>query len=234
MKRLIIFDLDNTLYKNEHFTQMFRNSVYNSVCKAINVSYEKAKNIFEKKRLEIKKETGLKPGTTKTLYLHFGISIDDFENEKLKEIEKHPLPYLNSEDTNLALKDMLIKLTKNNKLIVFTNNHKRIANMILSRLDLDNFFDKLYSLNDMSTELSAHRKIVGEPISEIDKKIISFIKPSKERLEQIIKDYNIESTNCISIGDRFDIDLVYAEELGMKTILVRSVQELIQKCLEFI
>jgi FMN phosphatase YigB (HAD superfamily) len=112
---------------------------------------------------------------------------------------------------------------------LYTNNHRNIAKLILEKLTLENVFERIYTVDDMPVNLKTRIK-KGKKINKTDKKVFKYIKPSKWRLKKILEDFNADPYNCLSIGDRYYIDIKISEELGMKAFLVNSVDEVIQVC----
>mgnify|MGYP001544166998 CR=1 FL=1 len=228
MPRLLIFDMDDTLYTSNALRDMFHRAVYMCVADKTNLDLSEAKIHFNKTREQTEKTTGKLPGKTATLYLYYGISIKEFEKYKMKVLDGRDFPNLNTPEINWQLSALFKKVRLKFYTAVFTNNHKSLTNIILNKLGLENIFDRIYTLDDMGEELLHRVKHPDMPLEELDEQILSYIKPSKIRLEQIMKEFNLPAKDCVSIGDRYHIDLVYAEELGMDTEKVENVTDVLK------
>ncbi len=222
--------MDDTLYQSEKFKEIYDYAVYSSVSEKSHLSLDTAQEYFENKRTEVYQSTGLFPGKTQTLFLYYGVSIDYLEQKKLEAIQKMGMPILNSPEQSLRLKKAILSLSSRYWSVILTNNHKSITNRVLEQIGLEDVFDRIYTLNDMPEELSARVKAPDLPADKTDEKVLSYIKPSLSRLQSILEDYQIEPQNCMSIGDRYYIDHVYAEHLGMRIFLVNSVEDVITAC----
>ncbi len=228
MNKLIIFDMDDTLYTSPELKRTFTRSVNLCVANKLNLTLIEAMEHFKSTREKAKNATGIMPGRTTTLYTYYGVSIKEFEDYKLELIEGSKLPQINTPELNNELGVLLKKISQKYNTAVFTNNHKSLTEMILNEIGIFDIFNRIYTLNDMPDELLTKRKKTDQSLNETDEKILSYIKPSKTRLKSIMSDFNLTPESCISVGDRYHIDHIYAKEMGMQTVLVNGVEDVIR------
>ena len=92
--------------------------------------------------------------------------------------------------------DVLNELRKYKKLALLSNSTSNTLD-VLKEKNLFNFFDKIYLSCDYS-----------------------ITKPNIDFFKIITKDFNLNPRECMMVGDRVDVDLVPAKELGFITVLV--------------
>uniref|UniRef100_A0A7C6AHD6 HAD family hydrolase n=1 Tax=candidate division WOR-3 bacterium TaxID=2052148 RepID=A0A7C6AHD6_UNCW3 len=204
MLKIILFDLDGTLYTSPEVYQKFADAAYHTYAKVKNTTIEKAKEILEKSREEMKRERGYAVPYTLAL-LSFGISIEEWHKENIKFFNAGD--YL-SEDK--ILKDVLKKLKKRYRLAVFTNNNKIQTQRILKALGIDKLFDYIFTYESFK-----------------------LIKPDPEIFRLIIKELNVKPEECLMVGDRYYVDLAPAKEQGMDIYEVKGPED-ISKLLEIL
>jgi phosphoglycolate phosphatase/putative hydrolase of the HAD superfamily len=230
MKKLIIFDLDNTLYESRNFVKAFNRAVYKCISDTKNISLKDAEKDLKKARKIIQEQYCVYPGKTTALYLGYGVSVNRFEEYKLNMLSEEGSFSFNSKRFNKKLKDILLKLKSHYNLVLYTNNHKSLTDMVLNNTGLDSCFDKIYTINDIPRKLWDKARKPFSPLDEDDAIFLSFIKPSEKRLKEIAGDFKTELKDCISIGDRYKIDLMIPEALGMKTICIKKVKSILLEC----
>lgn len=93
-------------------------------------------------------------------------------------------------------------LKQNYNLICVTNNPVDAARKTLKAIGVDNLIPKIIGLDTCKKS-----------------------KPAKELLELATKLTDSSFTECVSVGDRYDIDISLALELGMGGVLVSGVEE---------
>ena len=92
--------------------------------------------------------------------------------------------------------DVLNELRKYKKLALLSNSTSNTLD-VLKEKNLFNFFNKIY--------LSCDYNIT---------------KPNIDFFKIITRDFNLNSRECMMVGDKVDVDLVPAKELGFITVLV--------------
>ncbi|MEO0216842.1 MAG: HAD family hydrolase [candidate division WOR-3 bacterium] len=187
MLKVIIFDLDGTLYTSNEVYQKFAEAAYYTYAKLKKSTLEQAKEILEKRREEMRKERGYAVPYTLAL-LSFGIPIEEWHKENIK--------FFNAGDflkKDERLANILSKLKEKYKLAVFTNNNRIQTERILKALGIEKLFDYIFTYE--SFEL---------------------IKPNPEVFKKIIKELKVKPEECLMVGDRYYVDLLPAKEQGME------------------
>lgn len=130
----------------------------------------------------------------------FGVDIETSIKwrNELLQPEKYLLP-------NLKLKEFLGELKKSFNLICVTNNPVKAARRTLKAVGISELIPDVIGLDTCMKS-----------------------KPAKEMLELAAKKTSSEFSECVSVGDRFDIDIALPLELGMGGILVDGAQDVVK------
>ncbi|MDR0557506.1 MAG: HAD-IA family hydrolase [Treponema sp.] len=194
----LLFDMDGTLYTNPGYAQL-----------QIDLAIEKLAHVrgktFEEMQREIadyrKRWTDAHNGRKTSLgnaFLAFGISIE--ESARWREELYTPSDYLSP---NLALRDALERLKALGlKRALVTNNPVSIARKTLAALGVERIFDVCVGLDTCYAS-----------------------KPNEAPFIKAAELLGVERVECISIGDRFDVDIDIPLKLGMGGILVDGVED---------
>jgi phosphoglycolate phosphatase/putative hydrolase of the HAD superfamily len=205
--KAIIFDIDSTLYSNKEYAFEQNDVQIRRFATLNNMSNEKARTLISSYQTEWSK---LHSGSTISLsntLLDFGISID--ESIKWRKELIHPENFL-KEDKNLQ--KTLKELSENCKLLCLTNNPVLVGYHTLEALGIDGFISEVIGLD------TTHQS-----------------KPSLKSFELTIQRAGYPVENCLSVGDRYTIDIELPLEMGMGGILVDSVEDVykLKKVLDF-
>ncbi|MBO5236789.1 MAG: HAD family hydrolase [Spirochaetaceae bacterium] len=195
--KTIIFDIDSTLYTNNEYAREQVDIQIRHFAKLNNKTFEEAKNLItEYKNTWKKKHNGQNISLGNTLQA-FGVTIQ--ESIRWRENLLKPELFLSKDE---KLRNVLLELKKNYKLICVTNNPVLPGTKTLKALGIDDLFEKVIGLDTCGVS-KPHKKpfILGATITSTP----------------------IEK--CISIGDRYDIDIALPLELGMGGILVQGVED---------
>jgi phosphoglycolate phosphatase/putative hydrolase of the HAD superfamily len=195
--KALIFDMDLTLYTCPAYGK-------DQVDNLIVILGKKQGKTFEEMNKEIEaarkswaaSHDGKKPSLS-NIFLTFGVTMD--ENVKWREEACEPEKYL-SPDTKL--KETLKILSASFALGVVTNNPVSIAERTLRTLGVEDCFTALTGLDTCMIP-----------------------KPHKAPFVKIAELLNADPKTCISIGDRYDIDIALPLEMGMGGILVDGVED---------
>jgi phosphoglycolate phosphatase/putative hydrolase of the HAD superfamily len=194
--RGIIFDMDSTLYTNEAYQQFQIDVIIERLAKIKNLSFDEMKTQIEDYRADWEKTHGGKTSLGNACAA-FGISIA--ESARWREELYHPEDFL-SEDAQL--RKTMEQLAPNFSLSIVTNNSVSVARKTLEVLGIASFFHHVIGLDTTG-----------------------FSKPHEEPFLRAAKEMKLPPENCISVGDRYDIDLAIPLALGMGGILVTGAED---------
>jgi phosphoglycolate phosphatase/putative hydrolase of the HAD superfamily len=192
----LIFDLDNTLYTNPAYAAFQEDALVRRLGRELGLGPTDAAARIASLRTE-RSATGLGKTSLGTLFAALGIEIATSVRWREECIE--PAAWLKRD---FLLDCALGLLSKNYSLALMTNNPRLIGEKSLEALGVRARFSVLVGLDD-----TLHSKPASEPFKETARRL------------------GVEASRCISIGDRFDVDLAPALELGMGAILVDGVED---------
>lgn len=193
MIKVIIFDLDGTLYKSEEIRKQFAKAAYITLTKIKNISREEARALIEERRDAIQKKQGFPAPYTLTL-VSYGVPIEFWHKENVRLFD--PRNHLNKDE---KLKRVLETLKTKYRLAILTNNNDVQTARILEALGLDSLFDKIFTYNSFK-----------------------IIKPNPEFLERAATALDVKPEECLVVGDRYHVDLAPAKQLGMDIYEVKG------------
>lgn len=192
----IIFDIDSTLYTNDAYAKDQISVQIRHFAKLRNQSYEQARDMIESHRTEYEKKH-LKKLSLGNALVNFGISIA--ESVKWRETLIEPAEYLDADE---RLESALTSLSKHCILIAVTNNPVLPARKTLEALGVSRLFPHLIGLDTTG---------VSKP------HVLPFTMAAEKA--------GVSLAECLSVGDRYDIDIALPLELGMGGILVDGVAD---------
>ncbi len=123
--------------------------------------------------------------------------IRNYDAEKLSDM------YMKAREKYKGIQDKaenVLKYLKDKGMKLFIVSHSKksdILNLFLKHNISDNFFDAIYSTQDLGLK-----------------------KPNIEILEKIMKENNLNPENCMFIGDNIIEDMLPAKAIGMRTVLI--------------
>jgi len=196
-KKIIIFDLDGTLLKFSADT--FSKSLLGQ--KVLFNSELFIKNylrVGSAKAKQVIKKIKNKYGEEVSIGLEkeYGISRLNFFNQVWNIKDKNFI----KED--LVTREVLIKLQKNYLLYILSDAPRIWINIVLKKLSIEAFFE-----NRIFSGEGEYRKSLGNAF------------------ENFIDKTGFDSARCISVGDQENTDIIPAELLGMKTVLIGQVNK---------
>lgn len=192
----IIFDIDSTLYTNDAYADEQIAIQLRHFAKIRNQPYEEARDMVESFRSDYSRVHKKKMSLGNAL-THFGIPIA--ESIKWRQTLLEPSLFLSSD---IKLQQTLAVLSKNFKVTSVTNNPVLPARKTLEALGVSRFFQDIIGLD--TTGFSKPHTLP----------FITAAEKSRTPIER-----------CISVGDRYDIDIALPLELGMGGILVDGVED---------
>ena len=195
--RTIIFDIDGTLYTSSAY-----------VFEQVDVQVRHLAHIRGRPEDEVRKEIldyrrkwaaehGGRKISLGNALTAFGIPIE--ESIRWRETLLAPEKYL-KEDGRLA--GVLASLSQKYRLICLTNNPVAAARRTLDVLGVSALLPDIIGLD------SCHKS-----------------KPDPEMLRLAAERTGARPEECLSVGDRYDIDLALPLQMGMGAVLVRGVEE---------
>ena len=195
--RALVFDMDLTLYSNAEYGQYQIDSLVERLGETRGLSFAEMNSRVEEKRKSWALSHGGKKPSLSNILLDYGISME--QNILWRDEIYEPGMFIGEDP---LLHKALEKLSQSYTLGIVTNNTVLVARKTLAALGVSSFFGTLIGL-DTSMVAKPH-KVPFQKFSELSLCPIE---------------------NCVSIGDRFDIDLDIPLEMGMGGILVDGVED---------
>ncbi|MDR2793029.1 MAG: HAD hydrolase-like protein [Treponema sp.] len=194
----LIFDMDGTLYTNPYYAQLQIDCAVKKLARVQGKTFgEMQREIAGYRKRWADAHNGRKTSLAH-VFLAFGISIE--ESVKWREELYSPADYLSP---NPALRETLKRFKDLDlKLALVTNNPVLVARKTLAALDVEGIFGVCIGLD---TCLAS--------------------KPSEAPFRKAAELLGAEFRECVSVGDRFDVDIAVPLELGMGGILVDGVED---------
>jgi phosphoglycolate phosphatase/putative hydrolase of the HAD superfamily len=195
--RALAFDMDLTLYTNAEYGQYQIDSMVERLGQSKGLSFDKINaEVEEARKAWALSHGGQKPSLSNVLSV-FGIKLEEIVRwrEELLTPEKFI-----KEDKRLE--EALEKLSRHFKLGVVTNNPVLVARKTLAALGVLESFPIVVGLDTCMTP-----------------------KPHERPFEKFCELSACPPETCVSIGDRYDIDLDIPLKLGMGAILVDGVED---------
>lgn len=193
----LVFDLDGTLYDCPELIERQREVAIEIIRDFRSITLSQAEQFFHKTRQKMRVSLGFQPTTTATC-LECGVPLDDYLRETARRYD--PADYLTRDE---SIRVLLSHLKRNYLFGLVSNNNRVQVDRMLAVLGLADVFDASLTLTESRT-----------------------VKPSPELYRSISKMLGVSPQECVSVGDRQDIDLTPAAEAGMLTVLVSSSAEL--------
>lgn len=195
--KAIIFDIDSTLYTNEDYAYEQVDVQVRHFASLRGISNEAARKMVMDYRIEWGKNNGGKKISLSNTLLAFGIPISESVLWRKNLLE--PKNFLQADK---VLIEELEKLSLRFKMIAVTNNPVLPAFKTLKALGVE--------------------KLIPEIIG-LDTCLVS--KPAREPFLLAVKKLELASSDCISVGDRYDLDIALPLEMGMGGVLVSGVED---------
>ena len=201
--KVLIFDIDMTLYTCPEYAHEQIDCQIRHWAKLNGYSVESARNMIADFRRKWAADHDGQKISLGNLFTSFGVSIET--SIEWRKTLFNPADYLHRDEKLISA---LTELSKKFYMICVTNNPVEPARKTLEVIGISEFFPKIIGLDTCMAS-----------------------KPSKKILDAAVKEAelalgrNVEYSECISIGDRYDIDLSLAIELGMGGVLVSGAED---------
>ncbi|MDR1654445.1 MAG: HAD family hydrolase [Treponema sp.] len=197
--KALLFDMDMTLYSHPVYAQSQVDTLMERLAARHGKTFEEMKGETDAYRSEWAEKHGGEAISLSKVILDFGV--DMAENIRWREEDYKPEKYLKPDP---RLRETLERLARSYKLAVVTNNTVSIALRTFGILGTAEFFPA--------------SRIVG-----LD--TLGIAKPHKSLYLKAAEILKTEAAACVSIGDRYDIDLIPSLEAGMGAVLVEGMED---------
>jgi len=193
----ILFDVDSTLYTNPEYARSQIDLPIEKLARMRGISFNQMNDEMNQYRDNWVKEHNGQGISHGNIFKAFGIGIS--ESVKWREELCRPEQYLSKDP---RLRSTLERLGDCFALGVVTNNPVSIAKRTLGALGVDDMFRALVGLDTCGVS-----------------------KPHREPLTRAAALCGAPFEACVSVGDRYEIDIALPLELGMGGILVDGVED---------
>ncbi|MCI5830879.1 MAG: HAD family hydrolase [Treponema sp.] len=193
----LIFDIDGTLYTSAEFVHEQVDVQVRHWADLNGMTHKEARKKISDFRKKYAAEHGGKKISLGNVFLNFGVDIDTSIKWRIELLK--PESFLKPDE---KLKKALEDASGKFKLIAVTNNPVEAARKTLAVLGLEKVIPQIIGLDTCRKS-----------------------KPAKEILNLALERTDSKASECISIGDRYDIDLALPLEMGMGGVLVSGAEE---------
>jgi phosphoglycolate phosphatase/putative hydrolase of the HAD superfamily len=195
--KALAFDMDLTLYSNSEYGRCQIDKLVEKLGQLRGLSFEEMNCEVEEKRKAWALSHGGKTASLSGILGDYGIGMEEIIRWREELFE--PALFINEDE---KLKAALEKLSNSFILGVVTNNPLLVARKTLAALGVETYFPFTVALD---TCMAA--------------------KPHRMPFEKFSEFSRCPPENCVSIGDRYDIDLDIPLNMGMGGILVDGVED---------
>jgi putative hydrolase of the HAD superfamily len=197
----LVFDLDGTLYANQEFGREINHVACLCLAGLKGIEADEAAALIRETKARLSAESGFDtPLSLATSAL--GVDIVELHRRFAAAVE--PERFLVRDE---RVVDLLRHLSGGFSLYVYTNNNLSLADRIMRLLGIDGFFRKVFSI-----EYSWRPK------------------PHQETLTRLLQEIGKRPSECLFVGDRYDVDLRLPAAMGCGVFRVGGVEELLQLC----
>ena len=198
--RAILFDIDGTLYSNPAYVRFQVDVLIEELARVRGQSVQAVSAAIEKARAAIVSGRSSGGATTSLGNAMLALGIDIATSVEWRRRLIDPSRFLSPD---LRLQETLSMLPAT--LVAVTNNPRSVGEATLAALGI----------------LDAFKCVVG-----LDDTMKS--KPAPEPYLLAARHAEVDPENCVSVGDRYDVDLAVPLELGMGALLVAGVEDVYQ------
>lgn len=198
--KTIIFDIDSTLYTSPEYAFEQVDCQVRHFADLRGISHEKARNMVSEYRKSFAEKNGGKAVSLGNTLKTFGIPIE--ESVKWRKELLEPKNFLSRDD---KLIQVLSGLSENYRMICVTNNPVLPAWKTLEAIGIESLLPDIIGLDTCGKS-----------------------KPAEEPFRLAAEKTGAALDQCISIGDRYDLDISLPLEMGMGGILVDGVKDVYQ------
>lgn len=196
--KTIIFDIDSTLYTCPAYAWEQVDVQIRHWAEQQNLTFAQARNKISAFRKKWSKEHEGKKISLGNTFTHFGVTIED--SVEMRRTLLEPKNFLSKDE---KLIQTLKVLGAKYKMICVTNNPLLPARKTLDALGVSEFFPEIVGLDTCGKS-----------------------KPALEPFEKALELTQSKAEECLSIGDRFDMDISLPLKMGMGGMLVSGVKDI--------
>lgn len=196
----LIFDIDSTLYTHRAYADHQIEVLIRRLALERGQSYDAMTAAIQDYRRQWEQDHGGKKISLANTFTAFGVSIE--ESIRWREDLIVPENFLAPDP---RLRQTLLDLGTSARLGIVTNNPAQIGRRTLRALGVEDCF----------------RTVVG-----LDSCGVS--KPHRLPFAKVSEELGVDERFCVSVGDRYDIDIALPLEMGMGGILVDGVEDVYQ------
>ncbi len=193
----LLFDIDATLYTHHEYAQVQIDDLIRRLADRRSLGFEEMRSQVEEYRRTWAERHGGKKTSLGNAFVHFGVSIE--ESVRWREELIDPFKYLQPDP---LLRRTLQVLSARAGLAVVTNNAMLTGRRTLQALGVADLFAVVIGLDTCGVS-----------------------KPHEKPYLAAAAGLGVASEACVSIGDRYDIDIALPLTLGMGGILVDGVED---------
>ena len=193
----LIFDIDGTLYTSAEFVHEQVDVQVRHWADLNGMTHKEAREKISDFRKKYAAEHGGKKISLGNVFLNFGVDIDTSIKWRIELLK--PESFLKPDE---KLKKALEDASGKFKLIAVTNNPVEAARKTLAVISIEKVIPQIIGLDTCRKS-----------------------KPAKEILNLALERTDSKASECVSIGDRYDIDLALPLEMGMGGVLVSGAEE---------
>ena len=195
--KTLIFDIDSTLYTNAAYAFEQIDCQVRQFARDRGITADEARKMVADYRAQFAAANNGKKISLGNILLAFGIPIE--QSVEWRKTLMEPADFLKRDE---RLIQTLRALQQHFNLICVTNNPVFTARKTLDAIGISEFFPEIVGLD---TCLKS--------------------KPALEPFEEACELTQTPASQCIAIGDRYDMDIALPLEMGMGGILVSGVEE---------
>ncbi|MDE7291580.1 MAG: HAD family hydrolase [Treponemataceae bacterium] len=195
--KTIIFDIDSTLYTNEEYAFEQVDCQVRRFASERGISDDEARKLVADFREKFARENGGKKISLSNTLLSFGVPIQKSVEWRRELLE--PKNFLTHDE---RLQKTLSALSEKFNLICVTNNPVTPAKKTLVALGVESLFSDIIGLDTCNVS-----------------------KPAREPFLLAAEKCGSHAQECLSVGDRYDLDISVPLELGMGGVLVEGVAD---------
>lgn len=195
--KTIIFDIDSTLYTSPEYAVEQVDCQIRHWAQTQGITAREARNKISEFRKNWSRQHGGKKISLGNTFINFGVSIED--SVEMRRTLLEPKDFL---EKDLTLISTITELKKRYEIICVTNNPVIPARKTLEAIGVSELIPDIIGLDTCGKS-----------------------KPALEPFQLACKLTDSKPEECLSVGDRYDMDLSLPLEMGMGAVLVTGVSD---------